>query len=114
MIRTNREIVQAALVLHQHLANRQQYKESISLPTYAWAGIQGIQRQIDLARRRGWHGAAKRLNDDLVDAVADCHRQLETSLRGWKPPMQTSPPSFGRRHLPRSHGPQGGIRGTRL
>ena len=52
------------------------------MPTYAWASIQGIQRQIDLARRRGWHGAAKRLTDDLVDAVANCHRQLETSLRG--------------------------------
>ena len=58
--RINQETVEAAITLHEQFVGKQQNADSISLPTYAWASIQSLQRQIDTARQRGWHGAVRR------------------------------------------------------
>ena len=75
--RINQETVEAAIMLHEQLVGKQRNADSISLPTYAWASIQNLQRQIDTARQRGWHGAVRRLREDLAFAVSDFRRQLD-------------------------------------
>ena len=77
MKRIKQEIVEAAIVLHERLVGKQRHTDSISLPTYVWSSIQSLQRQIDMARQRGWYGAAKRLREDLAFAVSDFRRQLD-------------------------------------
>ena len=79
--RINPETVEAAIVLHERLVGKQRHTDSISLPTYTWTNIQNLQRQIDTARQRGWHGAAKRLREDLAFAVSDFRRQLDDMHR---------------------------------
>jgi hypothetical protein len=79
--RINQETVEAAIVLHELLVGKQRHTDSISLPTYTWTNIQTLQRQIDTAWQRGWHGAAKRLREDMVLAVSDCRRQLDDMYR---------------------------------
>ncbi len=77
MTRANQETVDAAILLHERLIGKLRNTDSIDLPFYAWNSIQDLKRQIDTARRRGWHGAAKRLREDLAYAVSDCRRQLD-------------------------------------
>ena len=79
--RVNQETVEAAIVLHERLVGKQRCADSISLPTYTLTNIHKLQRQIDTARRRGWHGAAKRLRQDLAFSVSDCRRQLDDMHR---------------------------------
>lgn len=81
MKRMNQETVEAAILLHERLVGKQQHTNSINLPTYAWANIEGLRRQVDTARKHGWHGAARRLTEDLVFAVSDCRRQLDEIVR---------------------------------
>ena len=75
--RINSQTVEAAIVLHERLVGKQRHTDSISLPTYTWTNIQTLQRQIDTARQRGWHGAVRRLREDLAFAVSDFRRQLD-------------------------------------
>jgi hypothetical protein len=81
MKRTNQPALRAAILLHERLVAKQQPAEPPGVPYYAWNNIQQIQRQIGMARQRGWHGAANRLNKDLTISVADCRCQLEATLR---------------------------------
>jgi len=92
MIATNKALTRAAVLIHAQSVSSNRPECSLYLPTHAWARIQQFQRQIGLARRRGWHGAAARLTKDLVSALNACRGGLEDSLR-----QLPSRPAEGRR-----------------
>jgi hypothetical protein len=81
MKRTNPEMVEAAMLLHEQLLGNALRRESVYLPNYGWDCIQKLQRQIQMARARGWHAALKRLHEDLSEALSDFRRQLDMPIQ---------------------------------
>jgi len=81
MKRTKPETVKAAIVLHEQLFGKPPHSETVYLPTYGWDRIQKLQRQIRLARDRGWQAARKSLHEDLANELFDFRRQLEMPLQ---------------------------------
>jgi hypothetical protein len=81
MKRTNPETVEAAMLLHEQLLGIPPRSEAVYLPVYGWDCIQKLQRQIQMARVRGWHAAMKRLHDDLAEALSNFRRQLDVPLQ---------------------------------
>ena len=75
----NKAALRAAVLIHEQLAGGPRYEWPVYFPEYAWNNIQRCRRQIDLARQRGWHGAAKQLIADLAGTLDDCRRQLENA-----------------------------------
>jgi hypothetical protein len=73
--------IRAAVLVREQLAGRNRQEPPIYLPDYAWNEIVKLRRQLELVRRRGWQGAAKRISEDLTDALESFHRQLENTLR---------------------------------
>jgi hypothetical protein len=88
MTPTNKVAMRAAVLIHEQQIGRQSQHAPVSLPEYSWTRIQQLQRQIVLARQRGWQGAAKRLTEDLVRVLEDCRRDLDSALRN----LHFSPP----------------------
>jgi hypothetical protein len=80
--------LRAAVLIHEQAAGKRHQNVSVYLPEYSWENIQQIRRQIDKASRRGWHGAAARLTEDLAGAMDGCRRELENALRV----LQSCPP----------------------
>ena len=85
MKRTKSKMVEAAIVLHEQLLGKPPHSEAVYLPTYGWDSIQKLQRQIRMARARGWHAALKRLHDDLANELFDFRRQLDMPLQQLQP-----------------------------
>jgi hypothetical protein len=81
MKRTKPKTVEAALLLHEQLLGKPPHSEAVYLPTYGWDRIQKVQRQIALARARGWHAARRRLHEDLANELFDFRRQLDMPLQ---------------------------------
>jgi hypothetical protein len=81
MTHNERIAMRAAVLIHEQLAGGSNRGASICLREYAWANVGQLRRQIALAGRRGWHGAAKRLTEDLTNALESCRRELEGALR---------------------------------
>ena len=77
----NKTALRAAVLIHEQLSGGTRHALPIYLPDYSWNNIQRLRRQIDRARQRGWHGAAKRLTEDLASAMDDCRRELENAAR---------------------------------
>jgi len=73
--------LRAAVLIHEQLASSTRQDFPLYLPEYSWNNIQRLRRQIDLARQRGWHRAAKRLAENLASALDDCRHELENALR---------------------------------
>jgi len=71
--------LRAAVLIHEQLAGDKRQDVPICLPEYSWNKTQQLRHQIDLASRRGWHGAAARLTEDLAGAMDGCRRELENS-----------------------------------
>jgi len=80
--------LRAAVLIHEQLAGDKRQDVPICLPEYSWNKTQQLRHQIDLASRRGWHGAAARLTEDLAGAMDGCRRELENALRV----LQSRPP----------------------
>jgi hypothetical protein len=76
-----RNALQAAVLIHEQLAGKSTPSPAVYLPEYAWATIARLHRQAEMANSRGWHRAAKRLSEDLAEAIRRCHRDLEMALR---------------------------------
>ena len=77
----NKTALRAAVLIHEQLAGSKRQDVPLYLPEYSWNNIQQLRRQIDLARQRGWHGAARRLTEDLANTLDNCRRELENALR---------------------------------
>jgi hypothetical protein len=45
-------------------------------PDGFWHNMHRLMRQIDIARRRGWHAAARQLSEDLRHEVEYCRQRL--------------------------------------
>jgi len=80
MTPTNKTALRAAILLHERLVGRKAQPQPVSLSEYYWNEVQQLQRQIVLAFRRGWQGAAKRLGEDLICAMQSCRRDLDSTL----------------------------------
>ena len=76
----NKAALRAAVLIHEQLAEHKSQDPPLYLPEYSWNNIQRLQRQIDLARRHGWHGAVARLTEDLATALDNCRRELENAF----------------------------------
>ena len=81
MNKIDRQLLRAAIAIHDHACRIGPLPGAIHLPEYAWAQIQRLKRQIALARDRGWHSAAGALAADLANVCQSFQRQLETSFR---------------------------------
>jgi hypothetical protein len=81
MNKNKRDAFRAAVLIHEQLTNRKPPASTVHLPGYSWAAIERLKRQIARASGRGWHRAASRLNEEMVDAMRRCHSELETALR---------------------------------
>jgi hypothetical protein len=77
----NKTALRAAMLIHEQVAGGPRHDLPLYLPDYLWTNIQRIRRQIDKARRRGWHGAAKRLTEDLTRELDSCSRMLGNACR---------------------------------
>jgi hypothetical protein len=89
----NKNALRAAVLIHEQRSGGPCHDLPIYLPEYAWEEVQRLRRQIDRARRRGWHGAANRLTEDLTGSLDDCRRQLETAHRSLQSAPQADHPS---------------------
>jgi hypothetical protein len=76
-----RKALRAAVLIHEHLANRSLSTSAVHLPEYAWTTIRRLQGQITRAAGRGWHGAARRLGEQMADAIRRFQLDLEAALR---------------------------------
>ena len=85
---TDKPALRAAVLIRERLTAAGQQATPLYLPEYSWDRLHQLQRQIDLARRRGWHLAAAQLNRELVDTLDDCRRDLERA----KLALEQSPP----------------------
>ncbi len=84
----NKTALRAAVLIHEQLASGPRQDSRIYLPEYSWNNIQQLRRQIDRARQRGWHRAARRLTEDLTGGLDECRCQLENAIRV----LQSHPP----------------------
>jgi len=82
MTKINKTAMQAALLIQEKVAQDMNPATSCYLPEHAWNNMQRLRRQIDLARERGWHRAASRLNEELVNRMEQCRRELDIVLQG--------------------------------
>jgi hypothetical protein len=80
----NKTALRAAVLIHEQMASGKRQDASLYLPEYTWTNIQRLRRQIDRARRHGWHRAASRLNEDLATALDNSRRELENAFRALK------------------------------
>jgi len=67
-----RSALRAAGRIRDQIVRRQQDGEPLSLPEQPWANMQGLTRQIELARSRGWQRAARLLAEGLLREVQYC------------------------------------------
>jgi hypothetical protein len=81
MNKDHRDALRAAALIHEQLTNRNLPASAVHLPRYSWAAIERLQRQVSGASGRGWHLAARRLREQMADAIRRCHMELETALR---------------------------------
>ena len=89
----NKTAVRATMLIHQQLFGGIRHELSIYLPEHSWNNIRQLRRQIDRARQRGWHGAARRLTENLTYALEECRRHLESAhrtLQSCSPPRQAA------------------------
>jgi hypothetical protein len=93
MTPTNKTALRAAILLHERLVGRKAQPQPVSLSEYYWNQVQQLQRQIALAYRRGWQGAAKRLHEDLVCAMQSCRRDLDSTLYALRDSVAPRSPS---------------------
>jgi hypothetical protein len=80
MTPTNKTALRAAVLLHERVAGSKGQPQLISLPDYSWNHVRQLRRQIALACQRGWHGAVKRLSEELVYVMQNCRRDLDSAL----------------------------------
>ena len=85
-----RLLVRAAAGIHQGLVSRRR-KDEVILPLDNWTDAEGIVRQIDKARDRGWHRAAEQLRKDLVWSVDSCRLRLATLVEELNKSADASP-----------------------
>ena len=81
MNKTDKELLRAAIAIHDQAHRQGPLPDTIQLPEYAWAQIQRLKRQINMAQERGWHLAARSLTVELANSCRSFHRQLETAFR---------------------------------
>ena len=80
MNKSDKELLRAAIAIHDHAHRQGPLPGTIHLPEYAWAQIQRLRRQINVAQERGWHLAASSLAAELAETCRSFHRQLETAF----------------------------------
>ena len=71
----------AAMLIHEQLVSRDLPALTVHLPGHSWANIERLHRRIARACGHGWHLAARRLSEEMAEAIRRCHRDLETALR---------------------------------
>ena len=71
-----RSVLRAAGLIRDQIARRQQDREPVCLPEQPWANMQRLIRRIELAKSRGWHQAARLLNENLLREVQYCRDRL--------------------------------------
>jgi len=76
MHRIPKETFRTAAAIQKQIAERQQDNRGLSLPEGTWADMQRLHRQVDKARRRGWHQAARRLTEEFSYQADNCHYRL--------------------------------------
>jgi hypothetical protein len=76
MKHAQRELIRVAQAICQ--SNQPRCEPAISrLPTSLWEAAERLHRRADYARDRGWNGAARRLTEELKDAIEDLAGALE-------------------------------------
>jgi hypothetical protein len=80
MTPTNKTALRAAVLLHEQLVGSKGRLQPVSLPDYSWNHVQWLRQQIALACQRGWYFAAKRLGEEMVHAMQNCCRDLDSAL----------------------------------
>jgi hypothetical protein len=69
-------IPSTAAAIQRQIAERQQDNRGLNLPEGTWADMQRLRCQIDKARRREWHQAARRLTEEFSYQADNCHYRL--------------------------------------
>ena len=78
--------LRAAQVLHETFSCHAAQDRYSSLPDAAWASCGRVVRLIDKAKRQGWAGALRKLEQQLTRSIAECIDEL---VRVYQP-IQTS------------------------
>jgi len=81
MNKNDRDALRAAVLIREQLAKRNLPASIVHLSGYSWATIERLQHQIARASGRGWHRAARRLSQEMADALRRYHQDLEMALR---------------------------------
>lgn len=81
MDRMHRTAFRAAMLIHEQLAVQNPPCDSICFPEHPWQSVSRLTRQIGRASRRGWHGAAQRLAEDLASTLEEYRRYADNALQ---------------------------------
>jgi hypothetical protein len=73
---TEKTALRAARLIRQQLFQRWQAPSRAAFPDEFWHNIERLMRQIDIARYRGWHAAARQRTEDLGHEVEYCRQRL--------------------------------------
>ena len=71
-----RSVLRVAALIRNQIAQRQQDGDPVCLPEQPWANMKRLIRQIALAKSRGWHRAARLLNENLLREIQYCRDRL--------------------------------------
>ena len=76
MTPTEKTALRAAGLIRQQLSERWHAPSRAAVPDGFWHNLHRLMRQIDIARHRGWHAAARQRTDDLAHEVEYCRQRL--------------------------------------
>ncbi len=79
MNKNQRTLLRAAILIHEHLASRCRSVPALHVSECSWATIERFRQGIALASRRGWHDAARRLGEQMADAMHRLQLALEVA-----------------------------------
>ena len=73
---TDKTTLRAARLIRQQLAERWRAPGCATFPDGFWHTLHRLVRQIDIARQRSWHAAARQRTEDLRHEVEYCRQRL--------------------------------------
>lgn len=76
----DKKTLRTAAAIHEHFAGQDSLPVNIGLPEHNWHQIQTLRRQIEQARRRDWHGAARVLVQHLLVTCESLGRDIERAI----------------------------------
>ena len=81
MNKIDRAAFRAAVLIHEHIGGRCPALPAFHRSESSWATIHRLNRQANQAASRGWHRAAQRLAEEMIDAMRRLAEDMEAAKR---------------------------------